>query len=263
MKDSQTKTAAFSDGYNARMLQLIDKQIEVEEMEKAAAGAARLAGKAVGGAGRAMRGIGNYFTKEGPLIPGAPGRFMKGIGEEFNLGRQGLQRGSAGHLESMGLGPSPGMAGGGMSNMELHQMGLLAPSQGMSFAPGWRAPFQAARLAAQGGEGASTMGAASRGAGAGAAGAAGRGLRAPSGFQRTLSRTLGPDLAHYPMMAMQYAGQHPGMVGVGAGAVGMHQLHNYEDGKRRDAVANMSAMDRLQAALGLVFNPQATANRLY
>jgi hypothetical protein len=145
-----------------------------------------------------------------------------------------------------------------MSNEELYAQGLHAPG----YSPGGAAAGGGAPNFTMGGGGTSTAGAAGA-AGAAAAGAAGRGLSAPSGAQRWLSKTLGPSLAHYPNAALQFAGKHPAATGVGGGMLGMHEFHNYEDAKKREAIANMGAMDRLQAALGLVFNPQATANRLY
>lgn len=239
-------------------------------MEKEARPLARLAGRAMEGVGGAARGIGRYFTQEGPLIPGAPGRYLGGLGEEFNLGRQGIARGSNAHLEQMGLGgtgwkgPGPSMSNEQLFSQGLHAPGYTPPTAGGGAGMGGGGAGTATGTAGAAGAGAGGAGGGAAGAaGAAAAGAAGRGLRAPTGFQRTMSKMLGPNLAHYPMKAMQLAGQHPGAVGAGAGILGMHELHNYEDAKKRDAIANMGAMDRLQAALGLVFNPQATANRLY
>ncbi len=89
------------------------------------------------------------------------------------------------------------------------------------------------------------------------AAAGGEGKMPPAGgswFQNLMGRAPG---------VQSFVNKHPMGTGLGAGAAGMYGLNQYSDYKHREAIRNMGGLDRLQAALGLVFSPNEFANRLY
>jgi len=64
-------------------------------------------------------------------------------------------------------------------------------------------------------------------------------------------------------MAKDWMGNHPGTMGAVGGAAGQNLYDWNVNRVRRNRMANMGFGDRLGAALGMLVNPGAVANKAY
>jgi len=266
-----TKQSAFDSGFERRLHHLVYKEAAYREMEKESMNwLARTAGRGLGAATRGGGSFGGFLSRELPMLPttllGHARRLGGRFGEEFSAARGGMPRPFQG-MRAGEFVPPPrpgagGMPGGSMGDVASNPKVVSnkwtpppifgGPTTGTTSAPG---PGGSSRFQFSGPHGSPALDPSILNPAIAAAG--GEGAIPPAGgkwFQNLMGRAPG---------VQNFVNKHQLGTGLGVGAAGMYGVNQYGDYRRREAIRNMGGLDRLQAALGLVFSPNEFANRLY